>query len=365
MCEEVSYNLTNTSFLWIEEENNSDHNVNCPVAMPDELTTLTLLSFLLEGVLQFIISSLGILGNTASIFLLTRKELHSFFNQLLVVLVMYDLVYLVTMMLGSLIKLGVESDIHTMLFPYILYPLNAISMMGSIYMTMAVGLERYIAVYHPIEYSIVANDASSHTRRLSKYVLPITIFAIVFNLPKFLESQVVYRDEDIYMEVTDLRMSTSYVTWYHNWARFLILGILPFTVICFLNYKIYLAVNKRRKNAHRKQDDNLSVVLMMIVASFVSCNILRILLNMHEITVIEEMHLCRCSNLGGFPIWILILGFISPLLLVINSSVNLLIYCVFGTRFRQVLYSYCECGKSEQDQEVTFRLNSQKQRING
>ena len=124
-------------------------------------------------------------------------------------------------------------------------------------------------------------------------------------------------------------------------------------------------MNKRRKNARRKQDDNLSVVLMMIVASFVSGNILRILLNMHEITVIEEMHLCRCSNLGGFPIWILILGFISPLLLVINSSVNLLIYCVFGTRFRQVLYSYCECGKSEQDQEVTFRLNSQKQRING
>ena len=149
MCEEVGYNSTNQSFLQTEDENSSDYNVNCPVATPDELTTLTLLSFLLEGVLQFIISSLGILGNTASIFLLTRKELHSFFNQLLVVLVMYDLVYLVTMMLGSLIKLGIQSDIHLMFFPYILYPLNAISMMGSIYMTMAVGLERYIAVYNP------------------------------------------------------------------------------------------------------------------------------------------------------------------------------------------------------------------------
>jgi hypothetical protein len=44
------------------------------------------------------------------------------------------------------LKLGIESDIHTHLFPYLLYPMNAISMMGSIYMTMAVGLERFIAL---------------------------------------------------------------------------------------------------------------------------------------------------------------------------------------------------------------------------
>ena len=281
MCEEVIINATNISLLIKDDGNNS----MCPMATAEDLTILTLLSFLLEGVLQFIISGLGILGNTASIFLLTRKELSSFFNQLLVVLVMYDLIYLLSMMLESLIKLGLDSDIHTILFPYVLYPLNAISMMGSIYMTMAVGMERYIAVYYPVECSIVANDASSHNRRLVKYVLPITIFSILFNLPKFLESQVLYRDQEVFMEVTDLRMSTTYVTWYHNWARFLILGIIPFTVICFLNSKIYLAVNKRRKTRAKRQDDNLSVVLMMIIASFVLCNTLRILLNMHEITV--------------------------------------------------------------------------------
>ena len=353
MCEEVNINATNISLLIKDEGNNS----MCPMATADDLTILTLLSFLLEGVLQFIISGLGILGNTASIFLLTRKELSSFFNQLLVVLVMYDLIYLLSMMLGSLIKLGLESDIHTILFPYVLYPLNAISMMGSIYMTMAVGMERYIAVYYPVEYSIVANDASSHNRRLAKYVLPITIFSVLFNLPKFLESQVLYRDQEVFMEVTDLRMSTTYVTWYHNWARFLILGIIPFTVICFLNFKIYLAVNKRRKTRGKRQDDNLSVVLMMIIASFVFCNTLRILLNMHEITVIEEIHPCRCSNLGGFPVWILILGFLSPILLVINSSVNLLIYCVFGTKFRQVLCSYLPCCGARAEQPVQGMAN--------
>ena len=248
MCEESGYNTTNSS------DNASYTSLNCPEATFEELSTLSLLSFLLDGVFRFIISSLGICGNAASIFILTRRELHGFFNQLLVVLVMFDLVYLITTMLESMVKLGIESDIHTYLFPYLLYPLNAISMMGSIYMTMAVGLERYIAVYHPIEYSMVANDVSSHTKRLIKYVAPITLFSIFFNIPKFFESQVVYENEEVFMEVTELRMSNQYVLWYHNWARFLILGIIPLTVICFLNYKIYCIVNKRRKNAWKKHD---------------------------------------------------------------------------------------------------------------
>ena len=77
---------------------------------------------------------------------------------------------------------------------------------------------------------------------------------------------------------------------------------------------------------------------------------------MHEITVIEEISLCRCSNLGGFPIWIIILGFISPILLVVNSATNLLIYCVFGSMFRKVLSTYVNCGKHgkhDTEQEVS------------
>ena len=345
MCEESKFNISNSS-----EIQNFNDSLICPEATSEELATLKLLSFLLDGVVQFIISLLGIFGNAASIFILTRKDLYSFFNQLLVVLVTYDMIYLITTLLESMVKLGFEYDIHTYIFPYLVYPLNAISMMGSIYMTMAVGFERYIAVYHPIEYSIVANDASSHSKRLLKYVAPITLFAIIFNIPKLLEIQVSYEGDKAFMEVTELRISNAYVTWYHNWARFLILGLIPLSVICFLNYKIYIAVNKRRKNARKKQEDNLNLVLMMIIASFVFCNILRILLNLHEITVIDEISLCRCSNLGGFPIWIIILGFITPILLVVNSATNLLIYCVFGTMFRKVLSSYIKCGEEETNQ---------------
>ena len=129
---------------------------------------LTLLSLILEGVLQLATSLLGVIGmrtksrkilqhfkyistsfnnictgNIASIFLLTRKELSSFFNQLLAVLCSFDMVYLLTMMLEAIRNLGLETSVHVIIFSYLLYPLNAIAMMGSIYMTIVIGFERY------------------------------------------------------------------------------------------------------------------------------------------------------------------------------------------------------------------------------
>ena len=87
-----------------------------------------------------------LLGNAASIFLLTRKELHGFFNQLLAMLCTFDMVYLLTMFLEALRNLGLETPTHLIMFSYFLYPVNAIAMMGSIYMTMVVGLERLVMI---------------------------------------------------------------------------------------------------------------------------------------------------------------------------------------------------------------------------
>jgi hypothetical protein len=47
---------------------------------------------------------------------------------------------------------------------------------------------------------------------------------------------------EVHLDLTQLRTSPLYSIYYHNWARFLVLGILPISVISFLNTKIYLAV---------------------------------------------------------------------------------------------------------------------------
>ena len=114
----------------------------------------------------------------------------------------------------------------------------------------------------------------------------------------------------------------------HNWKSF--------SFQLFLHSMSHLTVHYmfRHRSSRRGSNDNLSIVLMVIVVSFLVCNSLRISLNMHEITVIKEITLCRCTSLGGFPVHVIFLGFVSQVMLVLNSAINMIIYCLCNTEFR-------------------------------
>ena len=105
---------------------------------------LHLLSFILEGIIQMIICCLGIIGNTLSIFLLLGKHVRNSFNNCIATLAIFDLIYLMTMMLETIKKLGFHHDVHVLMYPHFLHPLNSISLMCSIYMTVGKSLESFI-----------------------------------------------------------------------------------------------------------------------------------------------------------------------------------------------------------------------------
>ena len=50
----------------------------------------------------------------------------------------------------SLHKLIIEAHVH--LFPYFLYPLHNILLSASIFMTVSISIERYLAIYSPLTY---------------------------------------------------------------------------------------------------------------------------------------------------------------------------------------------------------------------
>ena len=117
-----------TRYINISSPNLSDIS-NCPEATDKELEELVNLHFILEGVLQCLISCRGVLGNNISIFLLLGRELKNSFTKLLAILAVFDLIYLFTMAIDSLSKLGLQNDLHMLMFPHFLHPLNSISMM--------------------------------------------------------------------------------------------------------------------------------------------------------------------------------------------------------------------------------------------
>jgi hypothetical protein len=141
-------------------------------------------------------------------------------------------------------QFGLATDIHIILFPYLLYPFNQIAITGSIFMTVAIALERFIAVHYPLDYNQAMHEANALTKRLVKYVSAVTFLSVVFTITRFFEATVVYErpnntSEPIPMlEPTDLRTAPLY-TMYFNWSRLIVHGIVPFVMLVYLNAKIY------------------------------------------------------------------------------------------------------------------------------
>ena len=73
------------------------------------------------------------------------------FNLLLIALLGFDSWFLFGTITENFRRnFGMNSTLHTLMFPYFLYPTMVVAMSGSIFMTVAISLERYFAVHHPI-----------------------------------------------------------------------------------------------------------------------------------------------------------------------------------------------------------------------
>lgn len=56
------------------------------------------------------------------------------------------------------------------MFPYGQYPLQGIALTGSIFMTVAISFERYVAVHNPINYNRAMNDTKVRTRQYTHWL---------------------------------------------------------------------------------------------------------------------------------------------------------------------------------------------------
>ncbi len=140
------------------------------------------------------------------------------------------------------------SDLHIVLFPYILYPFTQIAFTASIFMTVAIALERFIAVHYPINYSQAMHEANALTKRIVKYVATVSFLSVVFTMSRFFEAKVTWIEvvdpltnstfSKPELEPTQLRTAPLY-TMYFNWGRLIVLGIIPFVLLVYLNAMIY------------------------------------------------------------------------------------------------------------------------------
>ena len=89
--------------------------------------------------------------------MLATKEMRNPFNLLLVALACFDTCYLTGSILESVRKCfpALTTDAHILSFPWVLYPGQMIAMTASDIMTVAIAMERYVAVHYPLDYNQV------------------------------------------------------------------------------------------------------------------------------------------------------------------------------------------------------------------
>jgi hypothetical protein len=127
--------------------------------------------------------------------------------------------------------------------------LISIARTGSVYLTMAVTLERYFAIVRPL-----------HHFGVKKFLLPCAfVFAIAYNIPRFfeLEKAVFKFTNETMVEATWLRKNQIYISVYMVWSKIVFLEAIPYVTIIVLNALIIRQILRSRR--FRKSFHGLSV----------------------------------------------------------------------------------------------------------
>ena len=105
----------------------------------------------------------------------------------------------------------------------------------------------------------------------------------------------------------------------------------------------------------------------------IACHLLRNFLNAYEITVIQRNEQCKAAGKHTFTRWSMICSQFSNLLLVFNSSTNMILYCIMNKHFRtdfllivktMILCLTCRTVKCRDSGETSQQNSQQHDNVN-
>ena len=166
-------------------------NGNCTERTVKETEMVEYFHYWVGGVAVSIISIIGILLNIVAIRLvMPRLSFHHIFNHLIVTLFIVDSLCLFAAIgWATTMKMGFNIEFLILMFPKCTHPMSQICLTLSIFMTIGISHERFAAIKNPIIHR--QNMMSAKFRRITllKYLMPILLFAVLFNVPKFFETE--------------------------------------------------------------------------------------------------------------------------------------------------------------------------------
>ena len=155
---------------------------------------------------------------------------------------------------------------------------------------------------------------------------------------------------------TELSLDLDYNFYYYNLATIIVWGIIPTILLVYFNLMIYIGIKSPNSILQReltkqkrfKQEKKLATVMIGIVVVFLLCHSLRNFACCYCFSLVEQVQNCYKQNesyKGGgitflpMPKWFEITWILNEWLLVVNSSVNMIIYCCLNSKFRKHVFA--------------------------
>ncbi|KAK2192433.1 hypothetical protein NP493_31g01033 [Ridgeia piscesae] len=328
-----------------------DNRTSATLAMDDRCRLFDLV------VLTVAIGSLclvGLAGNITSLFVLRRHNAETGTVFLLECLAVSDaLLLLCSLVVYSLAPIlayssvsTASSDACTSARVYV-WPFAMIAHTTTVWLTVLVTVTRYRTIC-----SKTVNVAALQVGRTRMHVVCVVIFAVLYNLPRFFEHQPIAASasnatspEVPPAKPSKVGDSRVYQIVYSNILYYPVMYVVPLLLLAFLNYKLVNAVRiiRQRKrlltSCQRQGSDHITGCVIMIVFVFICCQTPALVNQIFWAVTTPEERGC-----GRFHYYY---TRISDVLVVLNSSGNFLIYCLFGKTFRKIFLDTICLGSRE------------------
>ncbi|XP_063867806.1 FMRFamide receptor-like [Scylla paramamosain] len=316
-----------------------------------------------QKVLVPLVMCVGVVGNSVSMVVLTRRKMRSSTNNYLTALAISDLLYLVFVFSLSLQHHpNIKHPRHWFYWQYFRYALwlTDASSSTSIWLTVTFTIERYIAISHPIKGKMLCTVSRAKKVVAVVYFL---CFALTATTPH--EWVVVTRHETdtkepyLSLDYSSLGQDSTYRHTYY-WFTAVTFILLPLCLLAVFNFFLIQAVRmskltrrkmtlvSERDHYSHQQEHKITVMLIAVVILALVCQMPTAVLLLYS-TVCEPLPRTKeFAVMRG-------LGNIFNLLNAINAAANFILYCSFSDKYRKTfLVTFVPCMYHQQPLAHSF-----------
>ena len=306
----------------------------------------------LQSLIPTCICVIGLIGNLLSICMFCSGAIETPAAYQLQWLAVVDITFILTwwvvfVLPDTVMYFTIHRSLYGDWIKPILYvclrPLSYVARSCTVWLTVLIGLYRYMAVCTP--YSNVFSHCTQHGH---KYVVLVVILSFLYNSPHFIEYYLIpveFYDYSWLLVTTTGFLSKRFYDVYATYVHPTFVVGVPCLVLIFVTVSILVKLRKRKKKKRNMQTSqasqtSITVMLVTILITFVLCQIPYFVwygfggVN-DDLSGWYEKNI-DCRDFMFYMHWLVNLG------LLLNSSANGFIYFFLNKTFREALFARCQ-----------------------